>query len=326
MNIPAVTHSVQRRPLSVTVLGLSIMLVRMHLFWIGICVGVLVAVPMLAVVGMRFVRRVRALERRTLAAERLAELGTMTGGLAHEIKNPLSTINLNVQLMREDVDDIAEVLNNADAGGDPSVVEVRDKVDRVRRRLDPLSREVQRLREILEDFLRFAGRVKLDLAPADLNVLVSEIADFFNPQADAAGVRLRVQPAPQPLVIPVDSGLLKQAVLNLVINATQAMEEARRTNKTAHGGATDLFLRVERAKPAGLDEACIHVIDTGPGIAPDTLEKIFQPYFSTKKHGTGLGLPTTKRIVMEHGGHLSVHSDPGRGTDFTIALPIPKNS
>ncbi|MCE9589190.1 MAG: two-component sensor histidine kinase [Planctomycetes bacterium] len=295
----------------------------MFWFWIGVSLGVLIAVPLVAVAGRRSLRRVRALERRAQAAERLAEMGTMTGGLAHEIKNPLSTINLNLQLLREDVDEIAEGLG---AGGvaltDIAPAQTREKVDRVRRRLDPLTREVQRLREILEDFLRFAGRVNLDRAPTDLNGLVTELADFFGPQAAAAGVRVRVETAPQPLTADADAGLLKQALLNLLINATQAMEEAQRLPGTPHGGARDLILRTERGKTHGLDEVHIHVIDTGPGIAPDRLDKIFQPYFSTKKNGSGLGLPTTKRIIQEHGGAITVHTDPGRGTDFTISLPV----
>jgi len=308
------------------------------LFWIGLAVGVLIAVPLVVVAAWRIVLRVRALERRTLDAERLAEQATMTGGLAHEIKNPLSTINLNVQLMREDVEEIAEQLHHPDlsaqaaagnvhaatpepASNAHALTQVRDKVDRVRRRLDPLSREVQRLREILEDFLRFAGRVKLDLAPADINGVVADVADFFSPQAEAAGVRVRVQPASQPLVLKVDTGLLKQALLNLLLNAAQAMEEARRNPKTPHGGASDLLIRTEHGRTAGIEEARIHVIDTGPGIPPDRLDKIFQPYFSSKKSGTGLGLPTTRRIIQEHGGRITVHTDLGRGSDFTIALP-----
>lgn len=282
------------------------------LFWFGLGTGVLVTVPLVAWASRRTELRVRRLERRAQSAERLAELGTLTGGLAHEIKNPLSTVNLNVQLLQEDIRDAAGELPPGSVGS--------ERLDRAQRRIESLTRETQRLRVILDDFLRFAGRVKLDLHPTDINALVEELADFFAPQAQAARLRLRTQLAADPPTAPADAGLLKQAILNLLINATQAMENARNKNDP-HGGCDELIIRTERNKNAGQDELHIHVTDCGPGIAPDRLEKIFQPYFSTKKTGTGLGLPTARRIVEEHGGTVSAHSELGKGTDFVIALP-----
>lgn len=287
----------------------------MTAFWIGlgVCVGVLLTIPAAAVWSRLTERRVRLLEQRARSAERLAELGTMTGGLAHEIKNPLSTVNLNVQLLQEDVADLKKS-PGIDAG----------RIDAIGRRLDSVRRETQRLREILEDFLRFAGRIKLDLQPADVNAIVDDFAAFIEPQAAAAGVRLRVQLAADPSVAPVDASLLKQALLNLAINALQAMEASRADGAAAaaHGGANELILRTHNARVIGRDELHIHVTDTGPGIAPDMLDKIFQPYFTTKKAGTGLGLPTTRRIIEEHHGQVTAHPVPGRGTDFVIALPM----
>lgn len=282
-------------------------------FWIGVALGVLLTVPLAMLAARRTARSVRLLERRAQAAERLAELGTLTGGLAHEIKNPLSTINLNVQLLQEDLRDIAGQLS-------PDSKE-RDKIARTVRRIEGLTREVQRLRDILEDFLKFAGRVKLDLAPVDVNALLGELVDFFIPQAQAGAVHIRTQFAAAPPTAMVDAALLKQAVLNLLINAVHAMAEARQA-AGPHGGADELIIRTERTRTLGQDELHIHVIDTGAGIAPDRIERVFQPYFSTKKGGTGLGLPTARRIVGEHGGTLSVHSDIGRGSDFVIVLPV----
>lgn len=279
---------------------------------IGLIIGVLIALPVAAAWSRRTARRVRQLEQRARTAERLAELGTLTGGLAHEIKNPLSTLGLNVQLLQEDLEELAHHLPD-DHGQD-------DKLGRIRRRFEALLRETQRLRDILEDFLRFAGRVQLDLAPVDLNAVVDALADFFEPQASAAGVRLRTQLWQGPATVPADEGLLKQALLNLLINATQAMAEARQKNKP-HGGADELHIRIEPQRGDG-DGFAIRITDTGPGIAPDVLEKIFQPYFSTKRGGTGLGLPTARRIVEEHGGRLEVHSEPGRGSDFRVVLPV----
>jgi signal transduction histidine kinase len=256
---------------------------------------------------------VRQLEQRAQTAERLAELGTLTGGLAHEIKNPLSTIGLNIQLLKED---LSEIVDLAPQGTLP-----HDKLTRIHRRFDSLGRETGRLREILEDFLRFAGRVQLDLVPTDIHALLEELTDFFEPQAREAAVNLRRQlTAPQATTL-ADPSQLKQALLNLLINATQAMEEARK-KQVPHGGADELIIRTEVARPIGEDELHIHVTDTGPGMPAEVAAKVFQPYFSTKRGGSGLGLPTARRIIEEHGGHLHLHAAPGRGCDFTIVLPV----
>lgn len=284
----------------------------MMLFVMGIGVGVLATVPVVMFAARRTERRVRLLEGRARTAERLAEIGTMTSGLAHEIKNPLSTIGLNAQLIQEDLRDVAQSL--------PDEPETQDHIGRIQRRFDSLTRETHRLRDILEDFLRFAGRMKLDLAPADINDMVNELSDFFSAQANASGLHIRTQLASDPLTAPADVSLLKQALLNLLINASQAMVDARNANQP-HGGANELLLRTESVRVLNQNEVRIHVTDTGPGIARDQQDKIFQPYFSTKRGGTGLGLPTARRIIEEHHGSLTFISEPGRGTDFTISLP-----
>lgn len=295
-------------------------------FFLGIALGVMLTLPAAWWWSRRTARRLLELERRTLAAERLGELGTMTGGLAHEIKNPLSTVGLNIQLIQEDLADLDEVLpprqtpeegNTLPARrGDPP----RERLGRIRKRVDGLFRETARLRDILEDFLRFAGRVELDRAPTDINRLCDELIDFFQPQADEAKVNLRADLHADPAIASADGPLLKQALLNLLINACQAMTEAR-DKGVPSGGNSELILRTTNVKSAGQNQLALHVTDTGPGIAPDVLEKIFRPYFSNKRGGTGLGLPTTRRLVEEHGGTLTVHSDVGVGSDFVITLP-----
>ncbi len=280
---------------------------------LGLALGILLTLPLAWAWSRRTARRVRRLEKRAQAAERLAELGRMTGGLAHEIKNPLSTIGLNVQLLRED---LAEVAHDV-AGNDAKT----QKLASVQRRFDALAREANRLRETLEDFLRFAGRLELDREPVDINELIDELADFYQPQAQAAGVHLRTQLGANPAIAPADAALLKQAMLNLLINATQAMTDARE-KAAPHGGADELIVRTQREHPLEEPEIRIHVIDTGPGMDEATARRVFEPYFSTKRRGTGLGLPTTRRIVEEHGGHLDVHAEPGRGCEFVLALPV----
>jgi signal transduction histidine kinase len=250
----------------------------------------------------RAMSRLREAERRARAAERLAEVGAMTGGLAHEIKNPLSTIGLNAQLLVEGVEELE--------GVDP------DAKQRLSRRLSSLRREVERLRGILSDFLNFAGEIRLDLAEADLNKVVDELCDFFQPQAQQQGVRLRTEPAATPLVARIDAQQVKQAVLNLMLNAVQAMAGT-------HGGPKELILRTARETDReGKVTHLLHVIDTGPGIGPEAMAKLFTPYFTTKSGGTGLGLPTTRRLIEAHGGRIDVHTEVGRGTDFVVRLPV----
>jgi signal transduction histidine kinase len=270
---------------------------------IGVVIGVLSMVPVLVFMRRRAVRQAREAEGRARRSERLAELGSMTGGLAHEIKNPLSTIGLNAQLLAEAVcdSDLPE-----------------EQKERMIRRIDGLRREVDRLRGILTDFLQFAGRIRLDPQPHDLAGVVDELSDFFHPQCDQAGILLRTQGPDRPAPVRIDAGLLKQALLNLMVNATQAMQPADDDPAVPHERRGELMLRVA----INGDEARVHVIDTGPGIDPDQLDEIFHPYVSKKAGGTGLGLPTARRIIEEHGGRLVAHSVPGQGSEFVIHLPL----
>jgi len=281
----------------------------MNGFFLGIAVGLLLAIPGAWLFSRRTERKVKELEREARSNERLAEQATMTRGLAHEIKNPLSTIGLNVQLLQEDAKDIERAVEDQPA--------IAEQAGKVRRRLGTLGREAVRLREILEDFLRFAGRIELDKQETDINALVDELAVFFEPQASESGIKLRTQLNAQPPLAQTDPSLLKQATLNLMLNATHAMADAKKDNHP-NGGANELILRTSRAG----NRLCIHVMDTGPGIAEDVKAKLFEPYFSTKRTGTGLGLPTTRRIIEEHGGELTLHTEPGRGSEFTIELPV----
>jgi len=255
----------------------------------GLLVGCLSSLVLAAAVVFAAYRRIDRLQRRARQAERLAELGILTGGLAHEIKNPLSTIQLNLQLLREDLPD-----------GEPFTT-------RIVNRLTTVQKEASRLRDILDDFLRFAGKMELDRRPLDLNRMLEDMVDFFHPQAQAQRVQLRFQPAGGELVAPVDERMLKQALLNLMINAVHAMPQ---------GGELILSARRQDGR------AVIDVIDTGRGIEPQVLGRIFDAYYSTKKGGHGLGLAISKRIVEEHGGSITAVSEVGKGTDFRIELPI----
>jgi signal transduction histidine kinase len=261
----------------------------MSSFTAGLLLGLASALVLAGAAAGYAYRRFVLLERRTRHAERLAELGTLTGGLAHEIKNPLSTVQLNLQLLQEDI------------GPD------NPAYSRVASRLNTVKNETFRLREILDDFLRYAGRIELEKKPVELGGLLDELVDFYSPQAQLQRVQLRLQRPDVPVIADVDSRLIKQAVLNLMINGLQAMTE---------GGEMILRLNADR------ETARIDIIDTGPGIAPEALAKIFDAYYTTKRGGTGLGLAMAKRITEEHGGRLTVASDPGKGSDFAIELPM----
>ncbi len=249
--------------------------------------------------------RVSIADKRVQAAERLAEIGSMTGGLAHEIKNPLSTIGLNAQLLSEAIEDLP--------------VEEQDR-SRLIRRIDALGRETERLKGILEDFLEYAGELRLTFVECPINTIVEELADFFSPMAEGAGVRLRVETDPSMPKASVDADHLKQAMLNLMLNAVHAME-----NDATASGELILRVRSESDLTDG-DRVCIHVIDTGPGMDELTKSKIFRPYFTTKSGGSGLGLPTSRRIVEAHQGQLEFHSESGKGTDFVLVIPVRQHS
>jgi signal transduction histidine kinase len=253
-------------------------------------IGVVGCLALACGVAVYAVRRVVLLERRTREAERLAELGTLTGGLAHEIKNPLSTVQLNLQLLAEDL------------------TPENPAYPRIVNRLHTVQKETSRLRDILDDFLRYAGQLELDRQPTDLNELLEDLVDFFLPQAQAQRAKLRLRRCEDgPLVADVDPKLIKQALLNLMLNSLQAMPE---------GG--ELILSAARQD----GQALVDVIDTGKGIPPEAINKIFDAYYTSKKGGTGLGRAMTRRIIREHGGQLTVKSELGKGSDFSLRLPL----
>ena len=259
----------------------------MTFFLIGLIVGVVLGAAAAVFHFRNVLRRVRGAERRLRDSERLAYLGSLAGGLAHEIKNPLSTLHLNLELLEED-------LASAESASKHTS------------RLSVLHREVKRLEEVLEDFLRYARRHQLELKPENVNEVLDEILDFVGPEAEQGHIRVSRGFAAEINACAIDAARLKQAFLNLVINAKQAMP-----------GGGELIVRTKN-----VDEGVeIEFIDTGVGIADDELAKIWDVYYSSKKTGTGLGLPTARRIIEEHGGSIRVHTEVGKGTCFTVRLP-----
>ncbi|RKU08501.1 two-component sensor histidine kinase [Candidatus Poribacteria bacterium] len=215
----------------------------------------------------------------------------LTRELVHEIRNPLNSVNLNLQILEEDLS-----AENANSSSD-----LQKRVQRIRR-------EVERLDRILTDFRRYANLPPLTFESCDIAVLIEEVLDFDEPEAQKQNVEVKREIEVLPLV-QLDQSQFKQALLNLIINGVQAMED---------GGTLTV-----RAKP--LDEGVhIEVEDTGLGIDPEQFDKIFDLFISTKEEGTGVGLTIVKQIIEGHGGRVNVESNPDQGTKFSIVLPTLK--
>ncbi len=223
--------------------------------------------------------------------DQYTEIAQLAGGLAHEIKNPLSTIGLNVELLAEDL--------NADDS---------PQARRALAKIAVVQRECQRLQDLLNDFLAFARVRKPRLESSDLNEEVRRLIDFFRPKARESKIEVVTYLQSDLPGVLLDRETFQSALLNLVINAQQAMP-----------GGGQLVISTE-ATPRGV---ALHLIDTGSGMDLRTREKIFDAFYTTKSGGSGLGLPIARKIVESHGGQMRVDSEPQRGTQFTIELPVP---
>lgn len=218
-----------------------------------------------------------------------AEIATLAGGLAHEIRNPLSTIRLNLELLDE------ELSND----GSP-----RDR--RNRQKVQKVLQECQHLDQILNDFLQFARAHAPRAEATSLNSLVREFLEFFTPLATESHVEVSPHLAAHLPLVAIDGGLFRQVLQNLTRNALQAMPT---------GG------RLEMLTYHSDNRVILEIIDNGCGMEERTKNRMFETFFSTKPGGSGLGLPTARRIVEAHGGTMECESTPGAGTRFRISLP-----
>ncbi len=219
----------------------------------------------------------------------LERLSGVFAGFAHEVRNPLSTIGLNLSLIHEDFAD-AET--------------VRDK--RTVRRVGVLQAEVKRMQSILDEFLHFVRGPAVTPRPVELNTLLEGLIEFMTPEAEAEQITLRFYPDQDVGLFEVDPDLFRAMIVNLVRNALQAC-----------GPGDEILVSTLRQG----SELLIRVTDTGPGMDQKTQEDAFKPYYSTKKGGTGLGLPIVRRVVEEHGGTIHLSSEVGKGTQFTLLFP-----
>jgi PAS domain S-box-containing protein len=241
------------------------------------------------VVLLRDITEMGKLEAQLRRSDKLAALGTLSAGVAHEVKNPLHALGLNLHLLQAEL-----------AAGAPDGSAVHGY-------LDVLRSELQRLQRIVENFLRFAKPSVPEIKPVDLVALVERVLGLVGFEAANDGVRIETHLDPDLPSIPGDEGQLSQVVLNVMMNALQAMPE---------GGAITVTTRRDG------DWAEVAVTDTGPGIADAILPHVFDPYFTTRPSGVGLGLAIAHRIVQGHHGSLDVESHVGSGTTMIIRLPL----
>ncbi len=267
-------------------------------FICGFVLALLAVVPVVVL----FLHKKLSYTQKNKNGHLLEELSKLTGELAHEIKNPLSTIKVNLKLVSEELEDSASA-EFSKTGTEKN----NRRLTRALRKIAVIQKEADRLEQILDSFLRYVDRTELQLATADINELIGDMVDFYSPQAHSHSITIRQGLHNGPLICKVDTDMLKQVVLNLFINAQQAMSE---------GG--ELMIRTDRQQ----NDAIIQINDTGSGIAPDRLPHIFDAYYSSRPRGSGLGLPTAKKIIEAHSGTIKVDSEPGKGTSFTIRLPI----
>ena len=232
----------------------------------------------------------RADEMRNRRLESLASLTNLAATVAHEIKNPLGSISIYVQLLRKNIASCGETLSPQNA-----------------KYLDVVDEEIERLNRIVVDFLFAVRPLKFEFSPVDINALVLSLADFFSGELEQHKIHLQLDLAQGLPSIRGDDRFLRQMLINLVKNAIAAMPL---------GGSIHLKTRLRD------DVILLAVEDTGTGIPDDVIQKIFEPYFTTKVDGTGLGLTMTYKVVKEHGGDIQVISEADKGTCFTITLPF----
>lgn len=242
----------------------------------------------LATAFERMVAAVAKAQNRAVANERLAAIGKMAAHVTHEIRNPLSSIGLNIELLEEN-------LAEAGVGGESKSL------------LTAITREVQRLEHLSEEYLRVARLPQPRMESEDIASKVQQITAFAKPEMDRANIKLVVSIEDDVPPALFDEGQIRQAILNVLRNAREAMSD---------GGKIEVYVRAE-----GMS-VVIGVDDEGSGIPDDVRSRIFDPFFSTKGEGTGLGLAITRQIVEAHGGSISVEKREGGGTSFRLLLPI----
>ncbi|MFQ6043560.1 MAG: nitrogen regulation protein NR(II), partial [Candidatus Poribacteria bacterium] len=231
----------------------------------------------------------KEMEKQILRADKLATLGQLAAGIAHEIRNPLAGISGAAQILKDEI----------------------PKTDLHWEILDEIVEKIKTLENSISDFLRFARPAPLQLSPTDINEVVQSVLFLINKQREMQGVSIVTEYDDSLPIIMADAEQIQQVILNLALNALQAIDEK---------GGRVLFKTFQTSVPD--PQIVVEISDTGVGIPPENLSRIFNPYFTTKGEGTGLGLSIAQRIVEEHGGSISVESEVGKGTTFRVSLSL----
>jgi signal transduction histidine kinase len=260
---------------------------------VKIAIAVTLGIGLLAVgfgYSLRLIRQNRELEHARQSAARVAYRVNLGSGLAHEIRNPLNSMNMNLQMLGEELQGVPGL-----EGGEHLEM------------LRSMQGEIKRIANLIDVFLQYARPATPQLEVKDLNEVLNATARFLQADFRQSAVELVLDLEPLLPSVELDEGQLRQALLNILGNARQVMEpggQVRVTSRAGMGG-----------------DAVIEIADTGPGISPDSIEKIFEPFFSKRAGGTGLGLAIARQMVENHGGKIEVDSQLGKGTTFRIRLP-----
>jgi signal transduction histidine kinase len=244
---------------------------------------------------IRLITKTRRLEAEAQMADRLAYVGTLASGLAHEIRNPLNAMNMNLQMLDEE-------LTAANLHQDPEAVAL----------LASTKGEVRRLENLVTDFLSYARPMQPRFETSDLNVTVEEVVRFLRAELQQKEIALDLTLSPSLPAVELDEGQFRQALMNILINAKDVLRPGGRIAVSTFAGAKG--------------EAVVKIEDNGPGIPAEVRDKIFDVFFSTRGGGTGLGLPIAQKILESHGGWIALETEVGKGTSFELHVPRPERA
>ncbi len=255
-----------------------------------------------------------------IESERIQALTLLAASVAHEIGNPLNALHIHLQLLEREVKKLkpaselsAQTVGGLRGGlrkGTPTLDDlgrIADITRKLEKYLDVAKGEIHRLDYIVTQFLQAIRPSQPQLKPASLNEVVEKTLELLTPELDNRGIEVKTRLARQLPLAPLDSTQIQQVLVNLIKNAMQAM---------TRGGTLTL------QTGEGADGVWFSVTDTGGGIPQDQINRIFEPFYTTKKKGSGLGLMIVQRIVRSHGGNIELESQEGRGTSFRIWLPL----
>jgi len=256
---------------------------------------------------LRNVTEARRSELQQRQAERIASMATLTAGIAHELKNPLNALQIHAQLANRMIDSVREADQTVD-------------LERLEASLHAILEETRRMTRIVDDFLGAVRPTDPEKGEVHLKQLIEEVTASFGGECEVKAIRFRVSCDPDLPPILLDSHQIARALANVLRNAIEAIESRRLSQPEGSQPAAADAISVT----CGIDgdDALIEVADAGCGIAPENLSKVFEPYFTTKFSGTGLGLMNVYRIMREHEGGVEIESEPGRGTRVKIRLPL----